>query len=347
MSETTPQLGLPCIQPSQAQKHVTHNEALRLLDTLVQMRVASFGATTPPASPAAGDCHALGTGATGAWAGHDDQIATWDGTAWTFLAPLPGWCAWGITEAELRSWSGTAWTPLAAGGETFSMLGINATADSTNRLSVSADATLLNNAGTDHRLVLNKAAGGDTASLLYQSGWTGHAEMGLAGDANFHLKVSADGSAWTEALVVDATTGIVSGAAVQASATDTAPGRLARADYAYGRGNLVGTVAQTGGTPTGAAIESGSAAGGAYVRHADGTQICSATVSVAASGTTTVTFAAGFVAAPRVTVSGKGTTAIIATSNAASASGVAVYAFNVSGTRIAASVEVMAVGRWF
>ncbi|OIQ32300.1 MAG: hypothetical protein BM562_05375 [Alphaproteobacteria bacterium MedPE-SWcel] len=38
--------------------------------------------------------------------------------------------------------------------------------------------------------------------------------------------------------------------------------------------NLVGAVAQSGGTPTGAVIERGSNANGGYVRFADGTQIC-------------------------------------------------------------------------
>ncbi|MCG7624395.1 hypothetical protein [Epibacterium sp. Ofav1-8] len=38
--------------------------------------------------------------------------------------------------------------------------------------------------------------------------------------------------------------------------------------------NLLGTVSQSGGTPTGAVIERGSNANGEYVRFADGTQIC-------------------------------------------------------------------------
>ncbi|MEX5601206.1 hypothetical protein [Pseudophaeobacter sp. C1-32P7] len=38
--------------------------------------------------------------------------------------------------------------------------------------------------------------------------------------------------------------------------------------------NLVGTVSQSGGVPTGAVIERGSNANGEYVRFADGTQIC-------------------------------------------------------------------------
>lgn len=38
--------------------------------------------------------------------------------------------------------------------------------------------------------------------------------------------------------------------------------------------NLVGTVSQSGGIPTGAVVERGSNANGEYVRFADGTQIC-------------------------------------------------------------------------
>ena len=42
----------------------------------------------------------------------------------------------------------------------------------------------------------------------------------------------------------------------------------------YHDANLLGPVSQSGGTPTGAVIESGSNANGRYTRWADGTQIC-------------------------------------------------------------------------
>ena len=41
MPDTTNIQSLPLIQPAQAQKHVTHNEALKILDLIVQMSVAS------------------------------------------------------------------------------------------------------------------------------------------------------------------------------------------------------------------------------------------------------------------------------------------------------------------
>ncbi|WP_373049927.1 DUF2793 domain-containing protein [Thalassovita aquimarina] len=176
-------------------------------------------------------------------------------------------------------------------------LGIGSVSDPTNRLSVAAEASLFSHEGNDHRIKVNKAGTADTAALLFQSNWTGHAEMGLAGDTRFSVKVSADGSAWQEALAIDpalqsislAPAGMerlrlkdtelalnvpISGAAVQSSATDTTAGRLALAQHAYGPGNLLGGVAQMAGVPTGAVIEQGSNANGHYMRLADGTQIC-------------------------------------------------------------------------
>ncbi len=42
----------------------------------------------------------------------------------------------------------------------------------------------------------------------------------------------------------------------------------------YGTSNAVGAVSQSGGSPTGAVIECGNNANGAFTRFADGTQIC-------------------------------------------------------------------------
>ncbi|WP_113154795.1 hypothetical protein [Nitratireductor sp. OM-1] len=57
------------------------------------------------------------------------------------------------------------------------------------------------------------------------------------------------------------------------------PGDLT-SDKAFRRGNVLGTVSQSGGVPTGAVIERGINANGEYVRFADGTQICTTTKSV-------------------------------------------------------------------
>lgn len=208
MSDNSPRLDLPFILPSQAQKHVTHNEALRLLDALVQLAVEGFGAVAPPLQPAQGEVWAIGAGASGAWSGQDGALAVFSGNGWLFRIPRPGWIATLAGSAELRVWDGADLiVPGLAGLENLSGLGINTTSDATNRLSVAAPATLLTHDGDDHRLVINKATAADTATLLWQSGWSGRAELGLAGDDDLHVKVSADGANWTEAMVIDAASG--------------------------------------------------------------------------------------------------------------------------------------------
>lgn len=207
MSDTTPVLGLPLIMPSQAQKHVTHNEAIRMLDAITQISVASRALGTPPATPATGECHIVAAGGSGAWAGQDNRLSIWDGYSWTFLAPRPGWAAWITDEGAQAIWNGTAWTVPAPVFQDLDGVGVNATSDPVNRLSVSASATLLNHDGGGHQLKINKAGAGDTASLLFQSNFSGRAEMGLAGDDDFHLKISPDGSSFAEALVVEGATG--------------------------------------------------------------------------------------------------------------------------------------------
>ena len=86
-------------------------------------------------------------------------------------------------------------------------LGINATADATNKLSVSSDAVLISTSTGDQRTKLNKAAATNTASLLFQDNFSGRAEFGLIGDDNFTLKVSPDGSTFHTALVLNQSSG--------------------------------------------------------------------------------------------------------------------------------------------
>ncbi len=70
------------------------------------------------------------------------------------------------------------------------------------------------------------------------------------------------------------------------------------ANAAYSKTNILGTVSQSGGVPTGAIIERGSNANGEYVRYADGTQRCR--FLQGGTGRVTWTFPAPFIAAPIV-----------------------------------------------
>jgi hypothetical protein len=70
VSDQTTNLSLPFLQAAQAQKHVTHDEALLTLDALVQYTAVSATTSTQPGSPADGALYILPPGKTGAdWGG--------------------------------------------------------------------------------------------------------------------------------------------------------------------------------------------------------------------------------------------------------------------------------------
>jgi hypothetical protein len=213
MSDTTPNLSMPLILPAQAQKHVTHNEALQLLDALVQLVLQSRTLTTPPASPVAGQSYVVPAGATGVWAPHIGTVAVFMNAGWVYIAPNEGWRAYVIDEATVLTRDAAGWRSYAELFDRVAGLGVNATADTTNRLSVSSPASLLNNAGAGHQLKINKALSADTASLMFQTGFSGRAEIGTAGSDQFSIKVSANGSTWIEPLKFNSTTGAATGAA--------------------------------------------------------------------------------------------------------------------------------------
>jgi hypothetical protein len=360
MSDITTHLLLPYILASQAQKHVTHNEALRLLDAMVQLSVLDRTRTVPPVSPTDGDRHLVATGATGLWSGWDLNIAFWVDGGWMRLVPRPGWLAWIVDEAAFVVWNGSAWdlvgepvdvsdaifslvndadptkkaqfslsgittgttqtftlpntsselailagTQTFSGNKTFSgtlsasgtvtvsaaaatigtatttatygmgtginptgvtktlnlgtggasgsttvvnigsatagaggttvvntptvtfanavtqvampqanltaqLLGLGgATADSYNRFSMNTPAVLINNAGAGVEATLNKNAAGNDAAFAFKTGFSARALIGLLGSDDFSFKVSPNGAAFFDAIIVDRTNGQV------------------------------------------------------------------------------------------------------------------------------------------
>lgn len=207
--DETPNLKLPYILPSQAQKHVTHNEALRLLDAVVNLSVKSRDGTGAPVTPLPGERYIVGSPATGMWAGQDGTIACFIDDGWLFIVPHMGWQAYIEAENRVLVFDGTSWN--ASGGVpdnlSVSSLGVQASADAINRFALSSEASLFNNAGAGHQMKVNKQASIDTASLLFQSNWTGYAEMGLNGSNDFSIKVGSDEGQWREAMRVDRATG--------------------------------------------------------------------------------------------------------------------------------------------
>ena len=143
MSDTTTRLLLPCILAAQAQKHVTHNEALRILDGLVQLSVLDRDLTAPPGSPADGDRHIVASGGTGGWTGWDLNVALFTDGTWLRLPPRAGWRAWVENEGLLLVYDGAGWigtTPTDV--QNLGLLGLGTTADAANPFSAKLNAAL-------------------------------------------------------------------------------------------------------------------------------------------------------------------------------------------------------------
>jgi hypothetical protein len=246
----TANLALPFIEAAQAQKHVTHNEALRILDAAIQIAVADRTRMTPPASPIDGERHIVASGAGGAWSGQGDAIATWQDGAWAFLAPKQGWCVWSVADDVLLVFDGANWRDLRdlrVSLDNAAHVGIGTIAAEPNLLSVKSNAALFAaieaSAGGsgDVRLQLSKETAAKIASVVFADNYSGRAEFGLIGSDAFKLKVSADGAAWVEAFTIDpasgnlalprglALSGVIAPPQISANQNDYAPSGLGSA----------------------------------------------------------------------------------------------------------------------
>ena len=94
MTDTTSRLALPLLQPGQAQKELFHNEALALLDAIVDAVAETIGDAAPPPSPMPGKAWIVGAAPTGAWAGHALALAAWTDGGWRFVDLPEGTLLW-------------------------------------------------------------------------------------------------------------------------------------------------------------------------------------------------------------------------------------------------------------
>lgn len=123
---TSPDLGIPFISQAQAQPEVTHNEALLLLQAMLN-GIIDRGVNTPAVGPTIGDAYIVGSAPTGTWSGRANCITIWSGTAWDFVpgetsagtpitmgARQEGVRAWVRDENTYYIWNGSAWINFAS-----------------------------------------------------------------------------------------------------------------------------------------------------------------------------------------------------------------------------------------
>jgi hypothetical protein len=213
----TPRLSLPVIEAAQAQKHVTHNEALTLLDALTQLAVESRTLTAPPGTPADGACYIPAAAAAGAWGGWDGQIALYSGGGWLKIPPVSGLKAWVKGERLTVTYEDGSWrdgialtanggrVTLRAKEEELTLTGAYVeTADTAfipNRsivLGVAARTTLAITGATSYAVgvAANTTQFGDLLGVAL-----GSTNIGVIGPAGFYadtkVRVTANGGSFT------------------------------------------------------------------------------------------------------------------------------------------------------
>jgi len=114
MGEVSARLGLPMLAVGQAQKEVTHNEALAMLDIGAHPCVEGVGLDAAPAGAAPGQSWIVGAAPTGAWAGHAGALAGWTGGGWRFVPATEGLSAWVRPAGQLVRYANGAWRRPAA-----------------------------------------------------------------------------------------------------------------------------------------------------------------------------------------------------------------------------------------
>lgn len=109
--ETTDRYSLPLLQAGQAQKELTHNEALTLIDAILHAQAESASLSAPPGGAVAGQCWIVATGGSAEWSGHDGELACMTTAGWRFILPRRGMRVAVTDDGYAYIYDGGAWGP--------------------------------------------------------------------------------------------------------------------------------------------------------------------------------------------------------------------------------------------
>jgi hypothetical protein len=114
--QETPRFALPYLFTSQAQKELTHNEALVAIDTLLHPVIEGVMNTPIPSLNAAdaGKCWRVGSAPTGLWLNHSGQIASWTGDGWRYVIPSDGMQVFNQANGAFSIYRSSTWSEAIA-----------------------------------------------------------------------------------------------------------------------------------------------------------------------------------------------------------------------------------------
>ncbi|MDG5489137.1 DUF2793 domain-containing protein [Sphingomonas sp. BGYR3] len=107
--DQTPRWAMPMLHPGQAQKEMTHNEALIIADFLIAGIVEGSAGAPPVDDPAPGAGWIVAASANGDWTGQAGRIAFWSGGGWRFVDPVPGMALWDRAAAQVIRLGAAGW----------------------------------------------------------------------------------------------------------------------------------------------------------------------------------------------------------------------------------------------
>lgn len=219
----------------------------------------------------------------------------------------------------------------------------------TNASTVTASSTTLTSAQVGQAFLFTTAA--STVALPAASGVSAGGTYKLHTSAGFTLSVTGGGAMQAGNASVTSLS-VPAGTEALAVSTGTAWwvfGTGVQPDV-YRRSNIVGTVSQAAGVPTGAIIEYGINANGDYTKFADGSLICSrqtGALDPSESAGRRVVFPHAFIKPPATSCSVTSNTPVMAVFSVADATGVSgVMAYSISGARVANNVYLISCGKW-
>lgn len=108
----TPNLNLELVPADSFQPWVAVNDALQVIDALVQLAVVSRTLSAPPTTVSGdvGKRWIVAAAPTGAWSGHATDVALCTGAdLWRFIPAREGFEAWSIADTAKYRFTGGAW----------------------------------------------------------------------------------------------------------------------------------------------------------------------------------------------------------------------------------------------
>lgn len=99
----------PMLSAGQAQKEVAHNEALTMIDLLLNPVVEAVDALSPPLAPVEGQGWIIGGAPEGDWLGRAGEIAWWTTGGWRFFKPFDGLRLWVREAAHAATFADGHW----------------------------------------------------------------------------------------------------------------------------------------------------------------------------------------------------------------------------------------------